>query len=512
MRSDFQTPLGGLCFLPHSPVPSIDSIVSVGAGGALVVVVDTLRSDLAWPGRVASRPARGGRLFVGTVPMMASPLLARARPTLALSSPCVFALLILLILINFLLAAVFISRMDYHPPAPSAAAVHRLGLAADSPDDSSLPLVRLMESPCPPAAAPLVQDALRTDVLDTLTQVRQLAARLGAADVDATSSRASPSPSTVASAPAPLPWLIVGIPTVARPNAASSWYLNATLQSIHAQLPTDPSDPFFQQVHVLVMSHQNAEQGPHAQFDALKIHFASRPEFQFVSNPNDLVDETPTLRDTGTPDLPGWKVRKQTRDIAATLRAAIGRSRYYLVMEDDFTLCPHFFKQLHAMVDKAFRYHAEWFSLKFSFGMNGYLIHNANGDSQHLYEYLLRKQRLRPPDHLMVEWSAGEKESVEYKRGRPHCVYRYNLLYHLGLVSSLRPEQNPEYPPCFHELNSQIAFEVESFRARECAHDDLWPCPSVAQIAAGRDERSRSQWYPPPFNIPDSVIDEAQKK
>ena len=252
----------------------------------------------------------------------------------------------------------------------------------------------------------------------------------------------------------------------------------------------------------------------HAAFERAREEFGSGPlasAFHFLVNPGLLSDATPELRDAGNANVPGWRVRKQTRDIVATMRAAAGLSAYYMFMEDDFTWCPHLLELLPYMVEKAQRVHPRPLSWKFSFGMNGYIIPN-DADLAHFAQYLLDHQRLRPPDHLTTEWSCGEKESRAYKADRPHMIFRYNLLHHLGAVSSLRDERNGEYPVCWHELNTQIVFEVESFRADQCDHDDLWPCWSREQIAQVTDERGRSSLWLPPFNIPDEWITEAQTK
>ena len=45
--------------------------------------------------------------------------------------------------------------------------------------------------------------------------------------------------------------------------------------------------------------------------------------------------------DKGDANHPGAKVRAQTRDVAALLKAAAGSSDYYLFAEDDMRLCPH---------------------------------------------------------------------------------------------------------------------------------------------------------------------------
>jgi hypothetical protein len=84
----------------------------------------------------------------------------------------------------------------------------------------------------------------------------------------------------------------------------------------------------------------------------------------------------------------------------------------------------------------------------------------------------------RPPDHLVVEYYAGEvPQSAKIKQNRPHFGFRYNLCDHLGKKSTLRGEQAKQMPVCYEELVFPAVFNVESFKPKECPLDDLWPCP-----------------------------------
>ena len=67
------------------------------------------------------------------------------------------------------------------------------------------------------------------------------------------------------------------------------------------------------------------------------------------------VDATPRKRDQGTPDLPGYIVRKQTRDLVSLLRSEtiMKQSEYYLFSEDDMRLCDHGLSALRYLINKA---------------------------------------------------------------------------------------------------------------------------------------------------------------
>ena len=92
----------------------------------------------------------------------------------------------------------------------------------------------------------------------------------------------------------------------------------------------------------------------------------------------------------------------------------------------------------------------------------------------------------RPPDHLWVEWFAGERpQSAARKAGRPHAAFRYNLLEHFGRASSLRDAPQGVYAFCYDELDATVVFEVEAFQHAACAHDAVSPCapPGDARAA-----------------------------
>ena len=92
--------------------------------------------------------------------------------------------------------------------------------------------------------------------------------------------------------------------------------------------------------------------------------------------------------------------------------------------------------------------------------MNGIIIRDE--DVLGFSNYLLKHQERRPPDHLVVEWFAGENpESSLVKNGRAHLAFRYNILHHLGIVSTLRSAKSKAFPKCFEELGEPTLFLVE---------------------------------------------------
>ena len=324
-------------------------------------------------------------------------------------------------------------------------------------------------------------------------------------------------------------WLIIGIPTVAR--SANQDYLIQTLASIRHQLPTDPNDLLYQRVKVIVL---NLEGPSHKMFYEAQTMFAgghSTPDplgdpivaygaatssrrlantehnsFEFITlseeykaHSADFQDpnrgSTPE-NDPGMPNKPGYRVRKQTRSVAQVLKRAKGRANYYLFLEDDMVLCPHGFNSIHYLLSKATKYSPNWLAVRASYGLNGIFIHDK--DISHFYHYLVDNQVRRPPDHLAVEWFAGEKPlTKEYKGRRGHLSYRFNIFDHIGLSSTLRKEKQTTFPRCYEMLGQPTLFPIESFNPRQCPADDIWPCSPTGNRRDLELDRPIVHWIQP---------------
>jgi hypothetical protein len=352
-------------------------------------------------------------------------------------------------------------------------------------------------------------EALKTEMHLSASPSTAPAATAVATPCPACPSPASSSP-TSSSSSSRLPLLIIGIPSM--PRAAD--YLTPTLQAIDRQLVKDERDPMYHAVHVFVMNNVAPDQPggalpAHTSFLSNSQLYQNRLEFHFLANDHAIPDPAPQNEVEGTADRPGKAVRKQTRDIARLMREVEGKSTYYMAMEDDFELCPNTLNIIQHSLRKGSAFLtaspaaplADWISMKFSYGFNGFLVRN-NRDLQQLAAYLLLRERERPPDHTVVEWSCAEKpEAREYVGARPHLTYRYNLFTHLGRVSSLRHGGQGEYPGCFHRMNTEVVFPVDQYDEAKCAHDDMSPCL----------EESHPAWTPP-YGVEPKLIVEGNKK
>jgi hypothetical protein len=129
------------------------------------------------------------------------------------------------------------------------------------------------------------------------------------------------------------------------------------------QLPDSPDDLMYGQVLVVLLNVQG--QG-HERFEEAKALYATEgpnkhPKgiyFEFHELTRSGVSKglfdsedvwvdpkhgaTPS-NDPGTPNKPGYRVRKQTRNIVAVMRKSLGKGKYYLFLEDDMQFCMHGF-------------------------------------------------------------------------------------------------------------------------------------------------------------------------
>lgn len=285
-------------------------------------------------------------------------------------------------------------------------------------------------------------------------------------------------------------WLIVGIPTISRHNAED--YLLKSLASIATQLPTSPSSLFYHRILIVVV---NIEGSTHTRFYEAENLYSPisnpnlAPYFRFLTLDKTVDPDMPDPKvgataenDLGNANVPGYKVRKQSRDIVRVLQKTLQVTdnaselhQYYLFLEDDMLFCPYGFEAIQYLLEKSTLYHGDWLAIRASYGMNGIFMHYK--DIRVFSEYLLKNQIRRPPDHLVVEWFAGETpDSKAYKGSRVNIGFRYNLFDHIGRKSTLRPAEQIAFPRCYDPLMEPTVFKVEAFDPIQCHRDDIWPC------------------------------------
>jgi len=261
------------------------------------------------------------------------------------------------------------------------------------------------------------------------------------------------------------PWLSILIPTVPRKDDPD--YLIKTLEILETQL-----EGFGSTVEVISWNSNMGGFTGNNIFDQAGKRWKDDKRFVFVQNPEPAINFPAALSKKGTANKPGVVVQKQARDVAALLRFAADRSDFTLLIEDDWRLCDDSLLLLEYAIRKALRRDKEFISLVVSHGMNGIVFRNK--DLRYFAAYLLKHQKRRPCDHLVIEWMAGEtEESSRYKGNRAHFTFRYNLLEHFGFVSSVGHTYG-DSPRCYEQL--EMLFKVQAFNSKKCPKDDLWPC------------------------------------
>ena len=75
---------------------------------------------------------------------------------------------------------------------------------------------------------------------------------------------------------------------------------------------------------------------------------------------------------------------------------------------------------------------------------------------------------VKPPDLLWVEWLSGKGMHTTANKRRPMAAYRYNLLEHMGKVSSFTVRvDRPDFPKCYASMGDAWSLsKAERFQVR----------------------------------------------
>ncbi|EFC44418.1 predicted protein [Naegleria gruberi] len=152
------------------------------------------------------------------------------------------------------------------------------------------------------------------------------------------------------------------------------------------------------------------------------------------------------------------------------------------IMEDDFIMCEgahyHFgriFEKIHELESNG----KDWVGFRFSFGLNGVLIQRK--DLGFLLRFLEREAETDTPIDWLLEqyWHQLNHYGKMRFKERLFYIYRYQLMKHIGVTSSVGNERNIErnnldFPNCMEpQTQSQllVLFQVEG-----CPNSYFFPC------------------------------------
>jgi hypothetical protein len=158
-----------------------------------------------------------------------------------------------------------------------------------------------------------------------------------------------------------LPWLVIGIPTIRRPNNED--YLLDSLETMAKQLPSNPNDIFYGKVLIVVVNIKSSSSSDrHEHFETAKKIYSDRSNsksvyFEFIDTSEEIPLEDPLKGkkgefSIGNANVPGMKVRKQTRDLVTVMRKCANKGNYYLFLEDDMKFCPSGFLAIQYLLSK----------------------------------------------------------------------------------------------------------------------------------------------------------------
>ena len=282
-----------------------------------------------------------------------------------------------------------------------------------------------------------------------------------------------------------LPYLGIVMPTIPRgpKQQLKVDYFTPTLASYHAEFQKHPI--LGKLISMYVMNMRGNEK--HELFEKLHDQYKETTygnEERKVWNFNKLDTSEVYQAPDGKSIIPPT-AHRQTSDVIHFLSSVDKKTKYLLIVEDDFLVCELALTTILHLIEKSNARYGEngWAAIRIASGLNGIIMRNENGDVAAYAEHLIKRIGKRPPDHLFTEFAARETpSSLAYFGNRYMVAYKYNLLFHLGKVSTIRATEHYDMPKCWETLIYPVSFEVEAFDPKQCPTDDLWPCTKYTRI------------------------------
>ena len=272
--------------------------------------------------------------------------------------------------------------------------------------------------------------------------------------------------------------LTICIPT--HPRAGQTDFLHVVLGSVADEVL--PARQLGLDVRVIIFdgaaSHVPARRNP--AFEGAKMAFGKTYDWMtFEKNVNSFADPKhgwePNSNLHGN-TMPGTQVRKQNWDFVHMLRRCSSHSKYIMIWEDDFVLCPRALSQIMSALVVAKSSHCRsqvrtWNILKVSIGMNGVIMpHEFALDYA---EYLFDNLSVKPCDLLIwdnflnyrslkASGSIGPGlRSIKSLPYDPHLLFKFHLGHHIGRVSTFDFRNERKFKKKFDQArNANRCFKI----------------------------------------------------
>ncbi len=272
------------------------------------------------------------------------------------------------------------------------------------------------------------------------------------------------------------PGILVSIITI--PRAQGKNYLKATLSSVEKQFFTLQN--VMPGAHVIVISlrkEHDSWESARAAYGEQTVH-----NYQFLS-----LAPLDVRSNTTFPKGRWGTVKRRTVQHNLDVKLWLTKTHktclekqldFVLLMEDDFTWCTSVATHIVHILSGLRTYQNVPFSaVRISFGLNGLILWCS--DLPAIYRMIDNEKTDGPPDTLLAEFLTGQTAAgKKYFASRTFMAYRYNLMEHIGMVSTVGNfgQDGRAIPQCFDILTSTGILQSERFDMVNCEEYKISPC------------------------------------
>eukprot|EP01080_Neovahlkampfia_damariscottae_P010838 gene10838-3458_t len=182
------------------------------------------------------------------------------------------------------------------------------------------------------------------------------------------------------------------------------------------------------------------------------------------------------------------KLLKQNLDwisMMVAYRKMCEKNDIFIYLEDDFTFCPNSLPHILAAYNYV-KSNPDIFGIKFSFGLNGNILRCSN--IERIVLKAVEKCFVKDQHPKVIDWSLGDYWNQFFGEGNLH-VYRYNLMEHIGVESTLDNDGNDKddhrlgSAKCFYRMVHPSLYHLEIFDIWNCQNSMVSPCKNETFIS-----------------------------